>query len=87
MTIFFSGMITMGFLIAALFFFRFWWRTHDPLFAAFALAFVLFALNQALITGVETSRDEKSLVYLLRLAGFALIILSIVRKNIRSSKG
>jgi zinc transporter ZupT len=81
---FFSGTIAMGFLIAALFFFRFWWRTNDGLFAAFALAFLLFALNQALITGIETSQDEKSLVYLLRLAGYALIISAIVRKNFRS---
>ena len=50
----------MGFLVAALFFLRFWWRTSDGLFAAFALAFLLFAVNQALITGIETSRDEKS---------------------------
>jgi hypothetical protein len=81
---FFSGTIAMGFLIAALFFFRFWWRTNDGLFAAFALAFLLFALNQALITGIETSQDEKSLVYLLRLAGYALIISAVVRKNFRS---
>jgi len=80
---FLSGIITMGFLISALFFLRFWWRTSDGLFAAFALAFLLFALNQALITGIETSRDEKSLVYLLRLAGFALIIAAVVRKNVR----
>jgi TRAP-type C4-dicarboxylate transport system permease small subunit len=86
MTAFFSGMIAMGFLIAALFFFRFWWRTRDSLFAAFALAFLLFACNQALITGIETSRDEKSLVYLLRLAGFALIIFAVVQKNWRSKR-
>jgi hypothetical protein len=76
----------MGFLVAALFFLRFWWRTSDSLSAAFALAFLLFAVNQALITGIETSRDEKSLVYLLRLAGFALIIFAVIQKNIRSKQ-
>jgi hypothetical protein len=86
MTVFFSGMVTMGFLVAALFFLRFWWRTSDGLFAAFALAFFLFAANQALITGIETSRDEKSLVYLLRLAGFALIIYAVIQKNLRSKR-
>jgi hypothetical protein len=84
MTAFFSGMVTMGFLVATLFFLRFWWRTGDRLFAAFAIAFLLFAVNQALITGIETARDEKSLVYLLRLAGFAIIIYAIVKKNTRS---
>jgi hypothetical protein len=81
MTVFFSGMITMGFLIAALFFLRFWSRTRDQLFGAFAIAFFLFAINQGLISGIESSRDEKSFVYLLRLAGFSLIIFAIVRKN------
>jgi zinc transporter ZupT len=85
MITFFSGMVTMGFLVAALFFLRFWWRTNDSLFSAFALAFLLFAINQGLITGIETSRDEKSLVYLLRLAGFALIIFAIFHKNRRSN--
>jgi hypothetical protein len=42
---FFSGMVTMGFLIAGLFFLRFWWRTQDKLFAVFAVAFWLFAAN------------------------------------------
>jgi hypothetical protein len=84
MTAFFSGMVTMGFLVATLFFLRFWWRTSDRLFAAFAIAFLLFAVNQALITGIETTHDEKSLVYLLRLVGFAVIIYAIVQKNTRS---
>lgn len=84
MTVFFSGMITMGFLMAALFFLKFWSQTRDELFAVFAIAFFLFAINQGLISGIASSRDEKIFVYLLRLAGFSLIIFAIVRKNWRS---
>ena len=46
---FFSGAVTLGFLVAAGFFVRFWRKTADRLFLAFAFAFVLFALNQALV--------------------------------------
>jgi len=79
-----SGMITMGYLIAGLFFLRFWSRTRDDLFAAFALAFWLLALNQALTTLSGVPREEQSWIYLLRLAGFSLIIVAIVRKNLRA---
>ena len=46
---FLSGALTMGFLIAGLFFLRFWKRTRDGLFIAFALAFWLLGLTQALL--------------------------------------
>ena len=46
---FMSGLIVAGFLISGLFFLRFWKRTRDSLFVAFALAFWLLALNQTLL--------------------------------------
>jgi hypothetical protein len=80
--VFVSGLITMGFLVASLFFLRFWHRTRDSLFAIFAAAFVLLALNQALAALLELGREELGWVYLLRIAAFTLIILGIVRKNV-----
>ena len=82
-TSFVAGLITMGFLIASLFFFRSWRRTHDGLFAIFACAFILFALNQALAALLNLGPEEIGWVYLLRIAGFALIIGGIVLKNTR----
>ena len=40
---FMSGMVTMGLIIAGVFFFRFWSRTQDRLFALFGIAFWLMA--------------------------------------------
>lgn len=80
---FVSGLITMGFVIAGLFFLRFWRRTRDSLFLIFAGAFWLFALNQGLIVLAGTLREEQSWLYLLRVAGFTLIIAAIVHKNMR----
>jgi heme A synthase len=89
MTEILAGMVTMGFLIAALFFVRFWRRTGDPLFATFAVAFVLLAVNQALIGVSNVPNEGHSWLYLPRLAAFALLIAAIVWKNMdnaRSSK-
>jgi hypothetical protein len=44
---FLSGAVTLGFLVAAAFFLRFWRRTHDRLFLAFAVAFMLLAMNRS----------------------------------------
>jgi uncharacterized membrane protein YqgA involved in biofilm formation len=83
---FLSGLITMGFLIAALFFFRFWKRTRDTLFATFGVAFLLLALNQALIGLSEMTGEGRSLLFLPRLAAFALLIGAIIGKNISGSR-
>lgn len=77
-----AGAATAGFLIAGLFFFRFWRRTGDGLFAAFGTAFVLLAANQALITLWDIPLEYRSWVYLVKLAAFSLLIVAIVRKNL-----
>jgi hypothetical protein len=79
---FLSGAITAGFVIASLFFFSFWRRTRDSLFAAFGAAFLLLAANQALITLAGIPEEHRSWIYLLRLAAFALLIVAIIRKNV-----
>lgn len=81
---FMSGVIAMGFLISGLFFLRFWKRTGDFLFMAFALAFWLLALNQTLLVMSNLPYEERSWIYLLRLAAFTLIIVAIIRKNRRA---
>lgn len=78
---FLSGAVTFGFLVCALFFARFWRRTRDPLFVAFALAFALLALGQGVIALAGIPTEARGPVYLLRLAAFAVIILAIARKN------
>jgi hypothetical protein len=79
---FFSGMIAMGFLVAAAFFVRFWRRTKDGLFLAFAAAFLLLAVNQALSSLLDLPFEERSWLYFLRLAAFSLLIVAILRKNV-----
>jgi uncharacterized membrane protein YfcA len=83
---FLSGMTTAGFLIASLFFLRFWRRTQDLLFAAFAVAFLLFAASQASPLVFVAPHDDRTWTYVLRLAGFVLLLVAIVGKNFSRRK-
>ena len=84
---FISGMVAMGFLLAGLFFLKFWTRSRDVLFAIFAVAFWLLAAGQILLQGLQLPREEQGWVYLLRLAAFALIVIAIVQKNMTRRRG
>ena len=79
--LFIAGVMSAGFLIAGLFFLRFWARTRDTLFAAFAIAFWLMAINQAVAAFERHEHAENSTAYLLRLAAFVLIIIAVLGKN------
>jgi hypothetical protein len=81
---FLSGAITAGFAVAGFFFLRFWKRTQESLFLAFAAAFWLLGLAQALLTFTDIPVEERSWLFLLRLAAFSLILVSIWRKNRRA---
>jgi hypothetical protein len=78
---FFAGMITMGMLVCSAFFLRFWARSKDTLFIAFALAFFLLAMSHAFTALLNLPLEERSWLYLLRLAAFSLLIIAILRKN------
>jgi hypothetical protein len=78
---FVSGLITMGFLVSGMFFLRYWTRTRDILFAAFAVAFWMLAANQAFLAFVRIPLEERSWLYLLRLGAFVLILAAIAVKN------
>lgn len=78
---FLSGAATLGFFVAALFFFRFWRCTEDGLFLAFGIAFMLLGANQALLILANVPEEERSWLYLLRLLAFILILVAIIRKN------
>ena len=82
---FVSGLVAFGYAVIALFFLKFWAQIRDSLFAAFALAFLLMALNAALPALLDVPKEEQSPFYLLRLGAFLLIIGAVVVKNLRRS--
>lgn len=76
-----SGAVIVGDLIAALFFLRFWRRMRDPLFLSFAWAFFLLGVGQTALALADVPLEERSWLYLFRLAAFVLILVAIFRKN------
>ncbi|HLK85323.1 MAG TPA: DUF5985 family protein [Candidatus Binataceae bacterium] len=70
----------MGFALSTLFFLRFWQRTGDIFFGWFTLAFLLFTLNYLIDAFLSLSADS-IFAYLLRLLGFAVIVVAIHSKN------
>ena len=81
MALLISGALVMGYLVAAGFFFRFWRQTADRLFALFATAFLVLALQRIFLTMTVTPDDKAVWVYGLRLAAFLIILAAIADKN------
>ncbi|HWQ85348.1 DUF5985 family protein [Brevundimonas sp.] len=80
-----TGAVITGNAIAALFFLKFWRRTGDRLFLAFAAAFLLMGLVPLLTAVRDVPREEQSAFYLIRLAAFLIIIWAIAAKSRDSS--
>lgn len=81
---FLAGAAAMGYMLAALFFLRFWRDMREPLFLWFAIAFLLLGLAQALLALTNIPVEERSSLYLLRLAAFVMILIAVIRKNVEA---
>jgi hypothetical protein len=76
------GVLATGFAVSGLFFLRFWRDTRDRLFAFFALAFFLMAVNRLGFAFVSDRGDRGDYLYWIRLLAFAIILVAIIDKNI-----
>ncbi len=83
---FLAGAIVMGFAVAALMFLKFWKRTREALFLAFSGSFLLLGFTQALLTLGSFQDEERSWLYLLRLAAFLLILFAMWWQNRRRGR-
>jgi uncharacterized membrane protein HdeD (DUF308 family) len=75
------GAITMGFLVAALFFFRFWREGRDRFFLLFGLALLLEGVNRFVLGLSPRPSEGAAVIYLIRLLSFVLILVAIIDKN------
>lgn len=76
------GAIALACFTTSLFFLRFWKTTRDRFFLYFALSFFLQGISRLMMGMVDHTGDEaRPLVYLIRLAAFALIFIAFVGKN------
>jgi hypothetical protein len=81
-----AGAIVMGYIVAGLFFLKYWRRTHDALLGCFAAAFFILALQRAALALVADQEAQTGL-YVLRLVAFMLILVGIWHKNRSSERG
>lgn len=87
MNSFLLGAVALASLIAALFFLRYWRKTHDRFFILFALAFLVDAVGRtAMAFYGPLPAEQEPLFYLARLVTFGLILAAIVDKNFRGRR-
>jgi hypothetical protein len=76
-----SGAILMGYLVAGLFFLRFWRDTRDRLFLIFAVAFVILGAQRLALILTREMLETQTGLYVVRLFAFLLILVAIIDKN------
>jgi len=75
------GAIAAGWMVAGLFFFRFWRRTQDRFFLWFALSFWLEAGNRVALGLRDGFAEDSPMLYGVRVVAYGLILLAIWQKN------
>jgi len=76
-----AGAIAMGYLVAGLFFLKFWRDVGDRLFLLFAVAFGLLAVQRVALALIADTPEAALPLYGLRLLAFLIIIAAIIDKN------
>jgi uncharacterized membrane protein HdeD (DUF308 family) len=82
---FLLGVIATASLTATLFFVRFWKRTRDRLFLAFAAFFLVEAINRIVLLCFERPNEGSPWIYLIRLLALVILLSAILEKNYRQS--
>jgi hypothetical protein len=83
---FILGFVATAALVAGMFFLRFWRRTHDILFLAFATAFLFQAAASTATVFMRNPIGVSFWFYLGQILTYLLIILAILSKNFRNSR-
>jgi hypothetical protein len=86
MSQFLAGWIVLACAAIGLFFLRFYHKTRDRLFLIFAIAFWVLTCNWVALGLFTHSDEERTVLYVVRLAAFVLILYGVVDKN-RVAKG
>lgn len=80
---FVSGALVVAYLVAALFFARFWRDTRDRLFAFFSCAFLVLAVQRSLLPFLVHDAQLTLGLYGLRALAFLVLAAGILDKNRR----
>ena len=75
------GASAMGCMGVATIFLRYWRRSFDRLFLAFAAAFAILSVDYAVLAVATVGAEWRPYVYGVRLVAFGLILFGVVEKN------
>ncbi|HTU33493.1 MAG TPA: DUF5985 family protein [Candidatus Acidoferrum sp.] len=78
---FLLGVIAITSLMAGLFFLKFWRRTHDSLFLAFSIAFLMEGINRVATLNTVHPNEASPWIYTVRLIAFLIILGGVLHKN------
>lgn len=78
---FLLGVIATACLVSGAYFLKFWRQTRDPLFLAFAAAFLIESINRTCFLFVSTPESGSVALYSVRLLSYLLILVAIAYKN------
>lgn len=81
MSDFIAGVLTMGYIVAGIFFLRFWRDSRDRLFAMFGAAFFILAVHRIGLEFTADAPERTTAWYFVRLLAFLIIIVAIFDKN------
>lgn len=76
-----SGMVIMGYLVATVFFLKFWRSTRESLFRIFAAAFLLLAIQRIALALTTETVEDVTYLFVIRLIAYLLIAVAIIVKN------
>jgi hypothetical protein len=83
---FLIGVIATASLASGVFFLKFWKNTHDSLFLAFALAFILEGLNRTAFLALPHPSEGRPAIYWIRCFAFLVILAGIINKNRQAAR-
>jgi uncharacterized membrane protein YedE/YeeE len=78
-----SGALIAGYLLAGLYFFKFWKASRDALFIWFATAFWLLAGQRLLLSLSRAPVEDQIQLFVVRLVAYLLFLIAIVNKNLK----
>lgn len=81
---FLLGVIATTSIAAGVIFLKFWRKTQDPFFLAFAASFIIEGVNRSAILFTQRPNEGSPWTYLVRLLSLLLILGAILRKNFSS---
>jgi hypothetical protein len=78
---FLLGVVATASMTASLYFLKFWRKTRDSFFLAFAVSFLIEGLNRIGVLLIDKPSEGSPWSYTIRLFAFLLILAAIIKKN------